>query len=78
MDSKNLPSVGCAACAVGKLAFAPPKPPQLTEVAVYTTIERCQETPTDQDSHHDGNDRSEQLHDKSPNLNFDSDVERGV
>jgi len=74
MDSGTFPRVGRA---VGKLAFAPPNPPQLTEVAVYTTTGQYQETPTDQDSH-DGNDRSEQLHDKRLNVNFDSDVERRV
>ena len=74
MDSENLPRVGHA---VGEPAFAPPNPPQLTEVTVYTTTEWHQETPTDQDSH-DGIDRSERLHDKLPNLNFDGDVERGV
>jgi len=81
MDSGTLPRVGRALEPLGKLAFAPPKPPQLAEVAVYTvtTTEEYQEPLTNQDSH-DGNDRSEseQLDDKPPNLNFDSDVERGV
>jgi len=76
-DSETLPKVGRA---VGKLAFAPPTPPQLTEVAVHIPNEQYQSTLTDQDSHdHDiDNDRPEQLHDKMNNLSFDNDLERGV
>ena len=74
-DSETLPRVGHA---VGKLAFAPPTPPQLTEVAVHIPNEQYQSPLTDQDSHDIENDRPEQLHDKMHNLSSDNDLERGV
>jgi len=74
-DSGTLPRGGRT---VGKLAFALPTPPQLTEVVVHISDEQYQSTLTDQDPHDLDNDRPEQLHDKTHNPSFDNDLERGV